>query len=63
MQHISLRSNQLNDEEIKLIALGIGETLRHNSNIIQLNLSLNRIGDLGAIELARVIISLVCLVV
>ena len=54
VQSIFLRHNQLDDDAIALIANGIGSLKRQNTKLLHLNLSSNRIGDKGAIELAKV---------
>ena len=55
MQSIYLRYNQLDDEAVQLISNGIGNLNRDNKILLHLNLSSNKIGDIGAIELAKVL--------
>ena len=50
-----LRNNQLDDEAIYSISNGLGDLKRHNTKLLHLNLSSNRIGDKGATFLAKVI--------
>ncbi len=54
MQSITLRNNQLDDDDIKLIASGIGDTYRQNTKLLHLNLCSNWFGDKGATALAKV---------
>ena len=54
VQSIFLRNNNLNDEAIQLISFGIGDLKRQNKKLLHLNLSSNKIGDKGAMYLAKV---------
>ena len=55
VESIVLRNNQLDDEAIYSISNGLGSLKRHNTKLLHLNLSSNRIGDDGASFLASVI--------
>lgn len=55
VQNISLRNNQLDDVAIDYISFGLGDLKNQNTKIQSLNLSSNKITDVGAIALARVI--------
>ena len=55
MQSLTLRNNQLDDDDITMIASGIGDTYRQNTKILHLNLCSNWFGDIGAIALAKVV--------
>jgi hypothetical protein len=51
---LSLRNNQIDDEQAKYISLGLGDIRRQNSKLLTLNLNGNLIGNEGAIQIARV---------
>ena len=51
---MSLRNNQIDDEQAKYISLGLGDIRRQNSKLLTLNLNGNLIGNEGAIQIARV---------
>lgn len=54
VQNLSLRNNQIDDEQAKYISLGLGDIRRQNNKLLTLNLNGNLIGDEGAAQIARV---------
>jgi hypothetical protein len=50
---LSLRNNQLDDVAAQNLSFGLGDIRRQNTKILTLNLSCNKISDVGASCLAK----------